>query len=328
VNKDEGWAARLVAVLAYFLPSPLKGIFGRLGTGLAEHHVRQAWALSLLLLLIVVSTIPSFLLLSGALAFLGDEYPRWRLDEIATWLYVGFLAAWAFLLLAGIVLAAAGSRRRLPVVARLGGRRWVRQIAQAGWTLLYLLVALATGATLHALHLARPVGGRPPAVHILYDDSATPRWLMALGGYRMELAALARWGDGAFQLSPFDPDMFTRAISESRLVFVGSHGSGGRIYFRNSSVVPQDLAGHTTPGKSLRLVYLTACHGGDSAGWASLLAPARVVTFSRNSLVLEHIAWLWIRAPAVVSDLDEAPPAFRQVEPLDDRTRGRPTSSR
>ena len=124
----------------------------------------------------------SSLFLSGALAFLGDEYPRWRLDDIASWFYLGFLGAWALLLLAGIVLAAAGSRRRLPLIGRLGGRGWVRQIARTGWTLLYLLAAFATAATLHALYLARPVGGRPPAVHLLYDDNATPRWLMALGG--------------------------------------------------------------------------------------------------------------------------------------------------
>jgi len=52
-------------------------------------------------------------------------------------------------------------------------------------------------------------------------------------------------------------------------------------------------------------VYLTACHGGDAAiEWREALAPATVISFDRNSAVLEHAFWLWFRAPGVVAELE------------------------
>ena len=57
-------------------------------------------------------------------------------------------------------------------------------------------------------------------------------------------------------------------------------------------------------GPRLRLIYLTACDGGQKATqWEEVFAPAHVISFDRLSAVLEHVYWLWRAGPSEIRAL-------------------------
>jgi hypothetical protein len=294
----------MTCLTACLLPSPLKWLAARGGNELVCHHYRQAAALSFLLLAIILSSVPTFLLLH-VVALWEDFFYRFRLEEVYSWSYLGLLAVWAGAWAAGLIFAALGSKRPLPLLSSLGRRVWVRSTAGAGWTV--LTIAVGSVATLAILSTGVPAtgGSKPAEVYLLYDAEIAPRWMATLGGYRLTHAAIARWGQGAAAVAPITQESLHEALAYGRLVFLATHGLSGRILTCGEQLGPRELTSQAPPGKNLRFVYLTACHGGDAGlEWREALAPARVVSFDRNSAALEHAFWLWFRAPGVVAGLE------------------------
>jgi hypothetical protein len=157
----------------------------------------------------------------------------------------------------------------------------------------------------------------PAQVYVLYDDTTTvraPRWLLALGSYRLALAARDRWGADSVVVAPLTEANLRQALRYGRVVVLAVHGTGGAIYTRPLMIVAAaessdgEPAGYGiyvadhVPGKTyqdgnprrvavgqqVQLVYNAACEGGHSTeAWEQALAPAEVVTFNRLSAVGE-----------------------------------------
>ena len=127
---------RLRSALTFLLPAPLKGLAlrGCPSPLLAQHH-RTALGLSILLAIGVAGYVLSFTVASFALVFWERMYLGWRVGEVSRWGSLGLAGLWLLLWLVGLGLAVAGSARRLPLITRLGERRWpgaVTRVASAG----------------------------------------------------------------------------------------------------------------------------------------------------------------------------------------------------
>jgi hypothetical protein len=319
-------SARLRAAAFYFGLAPLLARARRSREdAFVGHHAGQA--LSLLLVTALFAALALLASLGWAWVIVSHrevvEALPYGFDRAVTGAAVLLLGV---LWLAGLLLALAGSSRRLPLVGRLAGRPRVRRIAFVINCGLWVLAALVVGLALHAAALCRTEG--PAPVCVLYDDmGAAPRWLFQLGAYRIALAARERWGDGSVAVVPLDRANLETALAHGRFVILLCHGRDGCIDKDDFRVmtspeaymgpegpvrmvcVHQDAArpddwetlGHS---KNLRLVYITACDGGKHAErWREALRPAEVVTFDRLSAMLEHAWWLWFGAPQRVRDL-------------------------
>ncbi|MGQ9592454.1 MAG: hypothetical protein ACUVYA_19410, partial [Planctomycetota bacterium] len=290
----EGRLERLAAAATYLLPAPAKKLAVRRAGDLAWFHYRQALALSFLLACIAIAIAPAMVLSAFLFVRWEDGFARFRPDAVLDALFRAAGVGWALLWLAGVLRALAASRRPLPLTRRIAGSKALGKTALAVSSALWLLFAGAAAATAHSLHLARRAHDRFPSVYILYDAELAQRWVFALATYRLALAADARWGRGATAVAPLTEESLREATSEGRLVYLGTHGEGGRILVRGKLLGPADMRAWIAPGEKLQFVYLAACHAGSAAGeWARAFAPARVVTFDRNSAVLEHAAWFW-----------------------------------
>jgi len=116
---------------------------------------------------------------------LSDRYLH-VVNMLLPGLAVGLVAVWFAVWIAAVVLAAAGSSRRLAVVWRLGRTRRRRRVAAGIASVGALLFGVVVGTTLYSTTLARERDERPARVYVLYDRHAvnlgpTPRWLMTLG---------------------------------------------------------------------------------------------------------------------------------------------------
>jgi hypothetical protein len=106
-------------------------------------------------------------------------------------------------------------------------------------------------------------------------------------------------------MAPISPTTLAEAFGEGTVVFVASHGRAGAVlYDRQGVFSAHHLRGPVPKGQDLRLVYLTACHGGLTArAWQHALWPARVVSFDRLSATAEHGWWLWVTGPPQIRRL-------------------------
>jgi hypothetical protein len=304
-SQGEGPGARAAAVVCYLAPAPLKYLVAPERTGFLLRHRQQALGLSFLAvcfvgLCVVLSLVNSWLYLTWertAVALRVSEY----LAGLLTVLAVAWAAAWV----AGILTAAGAWPRRLPILARRGGLRWVRWTGLVGGSGLWLVAVVLPGMAVYAARVARSLDGRSAPLYILYDDTQAPRWVMALVSVPTLSAAERHWGSGATIVAPITPQSFAEALARGRLVYVAVHGERGPLLYRGGEITPQDVARRMPVGRELRLVYLSACHGGDMAAeWEAAMAPARVVSYPRFSTHLEHARFLWFQAPQLIAGRD------------------------
>ena len=159
-------------------------------------------------------------------------------------------------------------------------------------------LALVGALGIYANKVARLPDGKPAALYIVYDDRYAPRWAMVLASAPTICAAKAHWGPGSTIVAPITAESFAESLASGRFVYVAVHGVNGPLMYHGGEFTPRDVARTMPIGKSLQYVYLSACHSGDlAADWESVLAPAKVVTFPRVSLYLEHGVFLWHTAP-------------------------------
>jgi hypothetical protein len=266
------------------------------------HHRHQSLALSFLgacaVSLMIALLIPTVWLL---LAWDQAELALVSSQVIAI-VFLLVVAALTISGLAGMVTAARGSMRPLPVLARLGRMPWVRRGAMIGESLILAALTLVAALGIYANKVARLPDGKPAALYIVYDDRYAPRWAMALASAPTICAAEAYWGRGSTIVAPIIAESFAESVANGRFVYVAVHGVSGPLVYHGGEFTPRDVARTMPIGKSLQYVYLSACHSGDlAADWESVLAPAKVVTFSRVSLYLEHAVFLWYTAPRLIA---------------------------
>lgn len=304
-SPGEGRGARAAAVACYLTPAPMKYLVAPERTGFVLRHRQQALALSFLGvcfvgLCAVLSLVNTWLYLNWERTVLPL-----RVAEKLAGFFVVLAVAWAVAWLAGIFMAAVGSSRSLPKLARLGGLRWVRWTGLVGGGGLWLMAVILPGLAVYAARVARPLDGRSAPLYILYDDTQAPRWVMALVSVPTIHAAERHWGRGSTIVAPITPQSLAEALARGRFVYVAVHGHRGPLLYRGGEITPQDVARSMPVGKELRLVYLSACHGGDmAADWEAAMAPAKVVSFPRFSAHLEHARFLWLQAPRFIARRD------------------------
>lgn len=221
--------------------------------------------------------------------------------------------------------ALAGSVRERTPLGPLARRPWILRLAlvvDASFWLAALLVALAIP---YADSITRDDLAPAPA-WVLVDkrgaETLIPHAVVKLACVPLARAVNRRWGEGSLVVTPLNEASLRAALRHGTLVVVWSHGSLGAVamsdgwasagapFFQPGPSDPRTI--YVTAGKrvepiergdALRILYLSACHGG-SAGrrWAECVAPAEVITFDRLSGGLEHLMWLWFEAPRRVRE--------------------------
>ncbi len=300
-NYQIPWQERCLAVIAYSGGLPLLALMPRWRKRpFVAHHYNHAGAVILLLFISVGIAAAVLLTLSYLLVFHRVPYERFHIEiHMLSTLRKMFLC-WAVLWVFAVVLATLGSTRHVLLVTRLAGKSGLLRAAVLLSVAAYGVLLAVIPAAVHATTLVRS-DTAPGSVYFVYEDLDTfPRWLFALGFYPLSLEARRLYGPGSTVLLPLSPQAVARAKREGRFVVFGVHGRPRGMADRSGWITPQDV--QAMPGSDrLQFVYLSNCDSGaQRAEWEKAFAPARVVTFDRLSAVVEHIWWLWFRAPAVL----------------------------
>lgn len=257
------WGSRLLAAGCYLGLAPLLAVFrARREDGYVQHHVAQA--------LVLLGGLPAIAFFSLAV-YLGEilywygahDRPSWvQGDAFYKRFYVAaeigaglYFLVWALLLVAGLVLAVIGSVRGIPLVRRLARSGRVQRASLIGCGLLLAGVLLLAAITWHAASLTRS-DDAPAKVYMLYDDGIggiVPRWVFALGMYRISLEAEKRWGPGQVVVAPLTEDRLRQALGHGRFVFLGAHGTSGFVTAGDVYIRPPPLKNRH---------YVQISHGG------------------------------------------------------------------
>jgi len=295
-------AERAAAVGCYLLPNPLKGKLAQNRGEFVQHHFRQAVGVSVLLVCFELILVVLFFANTAFWLLCEKTADHIHIDEWLRRVVLVLIALCLAASAAGILIAAGGSRRRIPLVAKLGDWKSSFRIGVFGGSSLALVtLGLATLAII-APNYARPLEGKPAALYVLYDETQAPRWVVTLLAFPMNHAANHRWGSGSVIVAPINRHSLREALAHGKVVYLATHGENGPMLYREGSLGPQDVAQGMAVGSDLRLVYLAACHGGDMADqWKKVLAPAEVISYPRFSAHLEHAYWLWVRLPRFIS---------------------------
>lgn len=304
-----GVTERLRALGGYFGLAPLYALRPRGGSVFSERHLATALVLALCVVVQAGVFLLLLVLLSLAMIFTRRFFEALPMERLALDLWGALWLLWGFAWLLGAYRAWRGRDPAVPVVERVAARLATPGMRRtAAYVVLgcYAALVLTAGAARHASVLARHDPSDAP-VQLLYDDmDLVPRWVFALGFYRMSLVAAARWGAGASAVSPLTQENLELALRHGRCVVIASHGDETGFYNRQRWFTPADVAAMER-GPSLEFVYITGCDTGALARqWEAIFAPAEVVTFDRLSATLEHAIWLWLRGPALLAALPGA----------------------
>jgi hypothetical protein len=268
-----------------------------------RHHRDHALAVLALLLGVLFLFFLVVIGLSYAMVWQRDTYESLvlepRLLDLSWKCFLAWLVFWAFAALHPIF----GSTHPIPLITSLAAKRSVRSVTGISTTVLLILAfslvtVAARGVTL--LRHDQPAG----KVYLLYEDlDRVPRWIFALGFYRLATTSQDLYGPGNAVYLELTKANIRRALQEGTFLFIGSHGKAMGLITETGWFRPEDVhQGLVNP--DLRYVYLTGCDSGAQAdAWRNALKPAEVVTHDRLTTVLEHIWWLWVDGPATLRDL-------------------------
>jgi hypothetical protein len=243
----------------------------------------------------------------------------------ALWLpSVAAAALWITL----IGLALTGSSRPLPFLKQLARRPWIIRFSFLANSVALACLPIIAVLAFHATSLTRP-NRAGAAVYFLYDEGIpVPRWVYALGMYRVSLQAQRNWGPGGTVLDRLNKETLRVALANGKVVILATHGGKGYIctFFAPEKLCVSPPATGATDemigarflrmsvlgaeGKfsawenvavssNLELVYLFGCDTGKkTAEWEEHLSPARVVTYNRPSTLTDHGLWFAWTGPA------------------------------
>lgn len=327
------WPTRVLALAFYLGLAPLLALSGlHRRSAYLRHHLAQAVALVALLAAILLCGLLGFVAIAYLIVYHEAVYKGYPVEEVSNIVWASALLAWAVAWLLAVGLALKGSTWAVPLLGRLTRSKGRRGLAWTANVVLGLFVVTVGGVSLHASAITRE--GGPAPVSMLYDDYSgwMPRCLMALGFYRITLAAHERFGPESVVVAPLTDANLRTALQHSRFVFLACHGAQGDITTRDLVVGPMQYPGidgkdcrlytvqrqpgekmvwrldytrPVVPGDHLQFVYNTACDAGvKDALWQEALAPAAVRTFAHTSAVGEHILWLWLVGPQRVQKIE------------------------
>jgi tetratricopeptide (TPR) repeat protein len=332
-SERPSWPSRLLAVTFYLGLAPLLALF-RLHRRSAylQHHFAQAVALVGLLAFLLLRDLVTGLTCTYGHVHHADVMKTYHLGVIDDVVSAVLLVPWALLWLLAVVVALRGSVWRVPLLWRLGDKRWTFRVTLVGNVGLGLVLAAVCAIALHALAITREADDRPAQVYMLYDAGGlpVPRAVFALGFYRIALAARERWGPDSVVVAPLTEDTLQQAMRHGRFVFLATHGREGNITTPLVLVEPvkgrfggslRSIARASTDetfwankarrvevGGNLQFVYVCACNGGEKEEtWRAALTPAEVRTFPRISDSGEHALWMWWDGPSRIREIDPDP---------------------
>lgn len=297
------WPPRFGALLCYLGP----GLFRRAPHGVfLHHHYNHAATLILLLAVCGAVWFTGILCLSYLLVFHREMYEGVHLERYVLSGLNKVLLCWLVVWVFAVILALLGSMRTVLLVTWLSGFPRMVKAGRVVFVVACVLVLAAAPVAVHADSLVRD-SGEPGVAYFVYEDLDTlPAWLFALGFYRVSLATRARFGPGKAVLLRLSEETILRAKAEGQFVVIGAHGRPRGILCDGGWIAPRDIAaGESNPG--LRFVYLSSCDSGaQRKAWEEAFAPAEVVTFDRLSAIVEHIWWLWFRAPGELARVTDS----------------------
>jgi hypothetical protein len=269
-------------------------------------HSKQALALSLLFLCCLVIFLLCFIL-HQIILFASRDFFQLLPLEISFYILGVFLFLWLTLWLSGIISALRNNRlSAIPLVSWITGKNGLLWFA-ALWTIFFQVSVTATLAG--AIHSTKIVqSARPQAeVYVLYDDMGyIPEWVFSLGFYRVSLTSFEKWGEGSVKMVPLTVANLNQALQSGRFVYVASHGAEGRIYLDNNTSLGPEGIKQEHVGAELQYVYLSGCDTGYlHTDWEKAFGAAEVKTFARLSSTSEHIIWLLIDGPKIISELQD-----------------------
>lgn len=279
------------------------GLGSRKNDPFLRHHFRQAAAIFALATVLTAAFAGAIVSLSYILVFHRDLYEALRMEIYLLGALRKLYLAWAVFWVFGLAMALLGGMRQMPLVHALGARRMVRRFACAVLIALYAALLILIPLAAHASSLVPP-DRQTGTVYMVYEDNGLfPRWLFALGFYRMALAARAAYGPESPVLVKISREAVEEAIAHGAVVVIGSHGTKKGLMLKNDWLLPEEFV-NCPKAVGLRLVYLSGCDSGEQRGaWEAAFAPADVVTYDRLSAVLEHAWWFWFRGPEIVRQI-------------------------
>ena len=302
------WQNRCLALFVYAGGLPLLALAPRWRKNpFVAHHYNHAAAIILLLLLVTSVSAIILLSLSYLLVFHREFYESVHLESRMLSLIRKTYLCWDVLWLFAAVLALLGSTRHVLLVSRLAERKRLVRIGAVFSVGVCVITLLILPVAAHASMLVRS-DPAPGAAYFIYEDLGIfPRWIFALGFYRVALEAREQYGRGSAVLLPLSPESVARAKREGHFVVIGAHGRPRGMVHRSGWITPDDV--RAMPGSNmLRFVYLSSCDSGaQRKAWEEAFLPAKVVTFDRLSAVAEHIWWLWFQAPAALRETAARP---------------------
>ena len=313
-------SARLLALAAYLGLAPFLLRHAVAGSSASSdaaptrgqylaQHIRQAQTLFAVLAGLILLYGVVILCMSAMLVFRRDFYedtmiPFYLADGLKK-LFLSWGVFWGF----SVLLALLGSTRPVLLISRLAQQPRVldfgRRATYGGYALLLMLGLLAA----HASWTVRPLPGTAPKAVMLYDDmDLFPRWVFALGFYRIARAANAQWGPGQADVRPFTRRNLGEVQQHASFLFLATHGTEEGLQLEHGKLTPEAVMAMPSATMALDFVYITGCDSGaQQAAWEAAFAPAEVITFDRLSAIVEHIWWLWMRGPEVIRSLPENP---------------------
>jgi hypothetical protein len=251
---------------------------------------------------------------------------------------LGLVAIWMTLL----GLAAKGSMWQMPLLKQLSRKPRVIRFSFFANCLLWVLVPIVTFLAVYTTSLTQR-SREGAAVYFLYDEGiSVPRWSYALGLSRIALQAQKNWGKNCTVLDRLTKETLRVALANGKVVILATHGADGyagtyfapetlfvgpppleatdevnNARFLQMSVIPYnwenlerlkndkwDKWENVPVSSQLQLAYVFACNGGNKASqWQEHLAPARVITYNRASVIWDHVLWLAFTGPLQLKKL-------------------------
>ena len=290
-------------------------------------HIDCAILLSLLFQIVLIAGIAFELFIAFLIVNQGATPFEQLVENLAS---VALIAAMSVLFAISTLAFISALRKRLPFPRFLAAAKLAPAVKTVVCILQVLWIALLLAFVGFCLDGARieSVNERLPKTYLVYDDMyGLPEPVLCGIFYPILRASEARYGPGSIALRKLSPETLTEAFSCGVFVFVASHGDTGVIQTHKTAltwnpmtptVIPSTLVVKYFTGysytnlpdaarrRNLKFVYLTACRAETlDQNWKSALAPATVITFRRDSAMLEHFFWTWTQASETIRGLKE-----------------------
>ena len=269
-----------------------------------NHHTRHAlssaFAMHVALFIFVILRIP--------LITLGihreDIYFAIRVDEIQSILIKTTFAVLLLLTALSVYYALAGKSVKIPILSRVSKNTWLPGAMLVIFTFCLVLLLTITYFSCYSLSIT-PQSNNEAKVFMLYDDGGfVPRWPYTLGFLSVTKKASNLLGSNSTCVCKLTNNTFKQAFSHGKFIVLATHGAGPGMIYADHQIYKATDALKASDGNHPFFVYLTGCNVSEgNNSWADAFPRTEVVSFSRWSATVEHIWWLYSKAPDKLESL-------------------------